>query len=66
MSEGTVVAVHVWRPGAAVPEVLMGGDHAAIARFRAAEARRRQALQDATPLNQPAPNSTSARRTDSR
>jgi hypothetical protein len=44
----------------------MGGDHAAIARFRAAEARRRQALQDATPLNQPAPNSTSARRTDSR
>jgi tRNA G37 N-methylase TrmD len=50
----------VWR-GAAVPEVLMGGDHAAIARFRAAEARRRQALQDA-----PAPNATSARRTDSR
>lgn len=47
--------------GAAVPEVLMGGDHAAIARFRAAEARRRQALQDA-----PAPNATSARRTDSR
>jgi len=50
----------VWR-GQAVPEVLMSGDHAAIARFRAGEARRRQDQQGA-----PGPDAPPARRPNSR
>jgi tRNA (guanine37-N1)-methyltransferase len=44
----------VWR-GQAVPEVLMSGDHAAIARFRAGEALRRQDQQGALHPHSPPP-----------
>ena len=56
----------LWR-GAAVPEVLMSGDHAAIARFRAAEALRRDQLRGLDQLRTaPGAAAPVVRRPDSR